>query len=99
MISENVVDNEMYIQFFYKVFIFSRRVMASAADDNIGTLDFVNMADEAARRRELRRRKILENAEERKRKIFGTTNTSSSSSVSATDNNNKTISMSVLSDV
>lgn len=40
---------------------------------SIGTSEFVNMADEVARRRELRRRRILENAEERKKKIFGTT--------------------------
>lgn len=39
--------------------------------------EFVNMADEAARRRELRRRRILENAEERKRKIFGASITAS----------------------
>lgn len=81
-----------YIQSFYKVFIFLAGLWYQQLTITLEPLDFVNMADEAARRRELRRRKILENAEERKRKIFGITNSSSSSSVSATDNNNRTLS-------
>ncbi|XP_071552707.1 uncharacterized protein mRpL28 isoform X2 [Panulirus ornatus] len=43
--------------------------------------EFVNMADEAARRRELRRRRILENAEERKRKILGATSAANTTTV------------------